>query len=91
VILKRWNETAEGFFSSLASDLNALSAWKAESIETQFKATADRLGVNPGHVMQLFRVLISGQAGGPVLFEMTELLGQAEVVSRLQTGVTSLK
>jgi glutamyl-tRNA synthetase len=91
VILKRWNETAEGFFSSLATDLNALSAWKTESIETQFKATADRLGVNPGHVMQLFRVLLSGQPGGPVLFEMTELLGQAEVVSRLQTGVSSLK
>jgi hypothetical protein len=47
--------------------------------------------INPGHVMQLFRVLLSGQPGGPVLFEMTEFLGQKEVVIRLREGVEKLK
>lgn len=91
VVAKRWNENASAFFSALAADLQGLSSWDAAGIEAQFKATAEKLGVNPGQVMQLFRVLLSGQSGGPVLFEMTELLGQSEVVERLNLGVASLK
>jgi glutamyl-tRNA synthetase len=91
VIKKRWNENAERFFPAVADELSALSDWKAEAIEATFKSTAEKLEINPGHVMQLFRVLLSGQGGGPVLFEMTELLGQEEVVARLREGVEKLK
>lgn len=91
VIRKRWNENAERFFPVVADSLSELVDWKAEAIETTFKSTAEKLEINPGHVMQLFRVLLSGQPGGPVLFEMTELLGQENVVARLRTGVEKLK
>jgi len=91
VINKRWNDNAARFFPVLADDLNNLAEWKAGAIEATFKATAEKLEINPGHVMQLFRVLLSGQGGGPVLFEMTELLGQEEVVARLREGVEKLK
>ena len=91
VISKRWNENAARFFPAVADALGELADWKAEVIEATFKSTAEKLEINPGHVMQLFRVLLSGQGGGPVLFEMTELLGQEEVVSRLREGVERLK
>ena len=78
-------------FVAVADALENLSDWNAESIEATFKSTAESLEINPGHVMQLFRVLLSGQGGGPVLFEMTELLGQEEVVERLREGVAKLK
>ena len=91
VIKKRWNENAERFFPAVADAMSAMSDWKAEAIEATFKSTAEKLEINPGHVMQLFRVLLSGQGGGPVLFEMTELLGQEEVVARLREGVEKLK
>ena len=91
VVRKRRNENAERFFPAVADALSELSDWKAEAIEITFKSTAEKLEINPGHVMQLFRVLLSGQGGGPVLFEMTELLGQEEVVARLREGVEKLK
>lgn len=91
VIRKRWNENAATFFPALADALGQLSNWKSDTIEATFKTTAKQLDINPGHVMQLFRVLLSGQGGGPVLFEMTELIGQKEVVSRLRDGVEKLK
>jgi len=91
VIRKRWNENAERYFPALAEELNTLKNWNAETIEATFRATAEKLEINPGHVMQLFRVLVSGQAGGPALFEMAELLGKEVVVSRLKTGVEKLK
>ncbi len=91
VVRKRWNENAERFFPVLADALEQQSSWKADQIEESFRATAESLEINPGHVMQLFRVLLSGQPGGPVLFEMTELLGQKEVVSRLREGIEKLR
>ena len=91
VIRKRWNENAERFFPVLADSLETMDQWDAESIEAAFRRTAEKLEINPGHVMQLFRVLLSGQAGGPVLFDMTELLGKEEVVARLREGVEKLK
>ncbi len=91
VVSKRWNESAERFFPVLANALESLNNWKADELEGTFKSTAEDLEINPGQVMQLFRVLLSGQAGGPVLFEMTELLGKEEVISRLREGVEKLK
>ncbi|MDP6908799.1 MAG: glutamate--tRNA ligase [Flavobacteriales bacterium] len=90
VVRKRWNENAERFFPALAIALEGLSSWTAASIEAKFREVTEELSINPGHVMQLFRVLVSGQAGGPVLFEMTELLGREEVIERLKIGVQKL-
>jgi glutamyl-tRNA synthetase len=91
VIRKHWNENAAKFFPTVADAMNELDLWKTEEIELAFKTTAEKLDINPGRVMQLFRVLLSGKAGGPVLFEMTELIGKDETVSRLRAGVEKLK
>ena len=90
VIEKRWNSEAKAFFQTLTTDLEAMVAWNAPQIEEQFKATAEKVGMNPGHVMQLFRVLVSGQPGGPVLFDMMELLGKDIVTERLKTALVKL-
>ncbi|MFT4543921.1 MAG: glutamyl-tRNA synthetase [Bacteroidia bacterium] len=89
VVRKKWNESASVFFSKLANDLNE-AEWKAENLETKFKAVAEGLEINPGSMMQLFRVLLSGKAGGPALFQMVELLGAETVVIRLNEGVENL-
>jgi glutamyl-tRNA synthetase len=90
VIEKRWNSEAKAFFQTLTTDVEAITAWNAPQIEEQFKATAEKVGMNPGHVMQLFRVLVSGQPGGPVLFDMMELLGKQTVIERLTTADSKL-
>lgn len=90
VIAKRWNDHAKRFFTQLISNFNSLNNWHHQEIESMFKATAEQAAVKPGDVMQLFRVLVSGMAGGPVLFEMMELLGKAEVTERLNKALTVL-
>ena len=40
--------------------------------------------------MQLFRVCLSGVGGGPVLFDMVELLGKDEVVKRLENALAKV-
>lgn len=90
VIEKRWKDFVPGFLNKLAENFKALPNWKAEEIEATFKSTAESLEINPGHVMQLFRVVLSGEPGGPVLFEMTELLGKEGTINRIETALNKL-
>ncbi len=90
VIKKRWNENSADFIKAVAADFKALSTFTAAETEATFKATAEKLGTKTGEVMQLFRVCLSGVGGGPMLFEMVELLGKEEVIKRLDEASKSL-
>lgn len=90
VIKKRWNESAAKFIGELKDVYTTLDSFTTSETEKSFKATAEKLGINPGHVMQLFRVCISGLGGGPALFEMVELLGKQQVINRLATAAKKI-
>lgn len=91
VIKKRWNENSANFIKEVAAAFKAMSTFTAAETETVFKATAEKLGIKTGEVMQLFRVCLSGVGGGPALFEMVELLGKEEVVKRLEHASATIK
>ncbi len=80
IIKKRWNPTTKDFFGKLNIELSGDIEFTHTNVETLFKKTAEDNGVAPGSVMQLFRVLLTGMAAGPALFETIELLGKDEVV-----------
>jgi glutamyl-tRNA synthetase len=86
VIKKRWNEQSAAFIKEVTKSYKELSTFNAAETEAAFKATAEKLGIGAGQVMQLFRVCLSGVGGGPALFEMVELLGKDEVVKRLENA-----
>ena len=91
VIKKRWNQKNKDFIQECAASFNELNEFTAHTAESGFKQTADQLGIKTGEVMQLFRVCISGMAGGPALFGIVELLGKDEVVHRLEFAVKNIK
>ena len=86
VVKKRWNPQSASFIATLADAFEKQSTFTSAETEALFKATAEACAINPGQVMQLFRVCISGVGGGPMLFEMTELLGKEEIVNRLRNA-----
>ena len=91
VIQKRWKEPAPAFFAKLRDALGQTADFSAANVEAAFKKTAEENTVSPGSVMQLFRVLVTGMAAGPALFETIELLGKEEVVKRLSTALEKIK
>ena len=91
VMKKRWNEQSAAFIKEVTAAFKGLNTFTAAETETTFKATAEKLGMGPGQVMQLFRVCLSGVGGGPMLFEMVELLGKDEIIKRLETAINSIK
>ena len=83
VLEKRLNAQSHGFIATLKNELSNLSGFTAAETEACFKATAEKTGIATGQVMQLFRVAITGLAGGPALYEIMELLGKEESLRRL--------
>jgi glutamyl-tRNA synthetase len=83
VLKKRLTEQTFHFISEVKQAFSTIANYDALETEKIFKATAEKLGIGAGQVMQLFRVAVSGIAGGPALFEMLALLGKEQVEKRL--------
>lgn len=85
---KRW--TKDGVpeaFQQIQNDLAAVDSWTATHIEKVVKQVMTDTGKKPGEIMATFRIMISGEAGGPPLFELAEMIGQDEVVSRIEKTI----
>lgn len=90
VVSKKWNVQVAGYLSEFASALTSMAGKDAHTIETAFKEGANAKGINPGSLMQPLRVCLSGEAGGPPLFDMLVLLGIEESSNRIQTAVKTI-
>ncbi len=91
VVKKRWKDAIPNAIAKGKDDFINLTDWTATELEKSFKQSCESINVNPGSVMQMFRVCISGIGGGPVLWEMAELLGKDEVIKRLETAIERIK
>ncbi len=91
VIRKKWKDKAPVFISNLSKAYSNAFVVTAEEFESLFQSTAVSLEINPGQMMQLFRVCLTGLATGPALFEMAGLLGASEVAGRLNKAIQILQ
>lgn len=84
----RTNEAASDLLKKLADALSELTDWSMAK-ET-IGATAKSNGAKPGQLMFPTRVALSGQAGGPDLGAILEILGKDECVRRINRTVEKL-
>jgi glutamyl-tRNA synthetase len=91
VIAKKWKPELEKFFLELKNVFHSLQDFSIAEIDSAFKNTAAAHEIKPGDVLQLFRVMISGQGGGVDLMGMIELLGKAEVSARIDNALEHIK
>lgn len=91
VIAKKWNDKVRTFFIALPNVIDDTPELNIQSLEEIFPRLASECGIKQGEVMQLCRVLLTGMAGGPLLFDMIVLLGKQEVVKRLKFALNMLR
>jgi len=87
VITKKWNDTSKALFTSVLENFRSISDWKMQTIHDSFEELVKQVGKID---MQLLRVLITGVAGGPQLFDMIALIEKDEVIKRLETALSKL-
>jgi glutamyl-tRNA synthetase len=65
----------------------AQSDWTAAALEQAARALADSEGLKLGQIAQPLRAAVTGSAQSPGLFEVLEVLGQGEVLGRIDDAL----
>jgi glutamyl-tRNA synthetase len=73
--------------NGLAGKLETVEPFNAETSEAALRAFADEAGVKAGLLINGARTMLTGQAVGPSMFEIFDILGQEKSVTRLRSGV----
>lgn len=81
---KKWKDEIPTHINNYIDGLVKGNKTKAADMEEYLQAYADEKEIGKGMLMQPLRWAISGQAGGPPIFEMLELIGLEEIAKRLQ-------
>jgi glutamyl-tRNA synthetase len=72
---------------ALADKLEETDPFTAETAEATLRKFADEAGVKAGLLINGSRTMLTGQAVGPSMFEVFEILGKKRCVERLRSGV----
>ncbi len=73
--------------SGLANKLETVEPFNAETAEAALRAFADETGVKAGLLINGSRTMLTGQAVGPSMFEIFDVLGRDASVRRLRSGI----
>src|SRR5437588_8544081 len=72
---------------ALADRLEQVEPFSAANVETALRQFADEVGVKAGLFINASRTMLTGQAVGPSMFEVFEIMGNERSVNRLRSGV----
>lgn len=90
-VKKRWKDDSARQLTELIEVLRPLpEALPAEETESAVKAWIEAQGYGLGAVMNCFRLALVGAAKGPHLFDISQLLGRTETISRLERAIQTL-
>ena len=90
VIKKRWNEKMPALLAEIKTLFEGIETFNHLAIEAAYNQALENNGIAGKDFLQLFRVVLSGVAGGPPLFEIAELIGKTESITRIQNAINKL-
>jgi glutamyl-tRNA synthetase len=91
-VKKFWKDSAlPELLQDLAHRLSKLECFELRSTENCLRAFAEERGVKPGVLINASRVVLTGQAVAPGLFEVMSVLGRESVVARLLRAASYLR
>jgi len=73
--------------NGLAGKLEAVEPFNAETSEAALRAFGDEAAVKAGLLINGARTMLTGQAVGPSMFEIFDVLGRDASVQRLRSGI----
>ena len=84
---KRWKPEAAPAIEAFITRLSVTDGSVPADYETAFGEVLKDLNLKLGQVMPLYRLFVAGTTQGPGMFDVSALLGKAEVTSRLKAGL----
>lgn len=90
-VKKRWKGNAPELMKELLELLKTVDDFSSENTEEIVKNWISEKEYGMGKVMNAFRLCIVGEAKGPHLFDITEIIGKEESLRRLEAGINNIK
>ncbi|MGW1454314.1 glutamate--tRNA ligase [Salegentibacter agarivorans] len=87
---KAWKDDTADLMQELIQVLEKQEDFKAEAVQAEVKAWIQQKEVGFGKVMQPFRLALVGAIQGPDLYEIAEMIGKEETISRLEKAIKTL-
>ncbi|WP_286761730.1 glutamate--tRNA ligase [Salegentibacter sp. UBA1130] len=87
---KAWKDDTADLMQELIQVLQKQEDFKAENVQAEVKAWIQQKEVGFGKVMQPFRLALVGAMQGPDLYEIAEMIGKEETISRLEKAIKTL-
>jgi glutamyl-tRNA synthetase len=71
----------------LIGELEKAADFSESALEEVFKAVMEQTGLKLGKIAQPVRVALTGRTASPGIFEITEIIGKKQVLSRLRSAL----
>jgi glutamyl-tRNA synthetase len=70
--------------------LDGVDDFTSENVETAFKGFLEARELGFGQVLLPFRIALTGEGGGPSMFDFAAFLGKEATLGRLNLGVEAV-
>ena len=87
---KRWKEDSPKHMTEMLALLEAHEDWSAEGLDNLIMPWIAEKEYGVGIVMNAFRICLVGAARGPHIWNITDVLGKEETLSRVRTALEKL-
>jgi glutamyl-tRNA synthetase len=89
-VKKRWKTDSFELMKELEVVLKQVQDFSSENTEKVVKAWIEEKEYGMGAIMNAFRLLIVGEAKGPHLFDIIEVIGKEDTLARINRGIEIL-
>jgi glutamyl-tRNA synthetase len=86
---KHWTPAAKENLQSILSEFRQ-SDWSHTALEAVLRKEAETKGISAGKLIHPIRLAVTGQGFGPGLFELLEVIGKEQVISRIEHALEKL-
>ena len=90
VVRKQWKEDTSRILDQVVAVLESVDVFSSQQIEAQLKTWITDQELPFGKVMAPLRLSIVGDLKGPHMFDILELVGQAESIDRIKRAIAQL-
>lgn len=91
-VKKRWKENVPGIMLEVLEFLKAYDGeWIGSTVKESFSEFVNSKEWGFGVVMNAFRLCIVGAAMGADLFDICEMIGKEETLTRIENGINNIK
>lgn len=83
-IKKRWKPESPGIIGDLCKEFEVTDFTSVNSLEETFNKFLENRQIGSGAALAPLRLLITGKAGGPGIFDIMQLIGKESTIHRLK-------